>query len=89
MSNGPFEIMHTLLGTFITTKDPILDLGGNIMYPIKVHFPPKYSRELYFMDKDEAQVWYQALQIVSRSYIFFDHYEQKEKIGEGANAEVF
>jgi hypothetical protein len=31
------------------------------MYPIKIHFPPKYSREIYFRDKDHAEEWFEAM----------------------------
>lgn len=46
------DFMHTLVGTFISLDKPKKDENDKPLFPIKIGMPPKFSRRLYFDEKD-------------------------------------
>jgi hypothetical protein len=59
------DFMHSLVNTFVSIQDdmsiPQEDAEDQVLHPLLISLPPRYSRTIYFTSVDERQKWLQIL----------------------------
>jgi hypothetical protein len=79
-----YRVMHCLTGTYVeeckTESNPD---GGSLLYPVKIVLPPNKSRILYFTEKAQQQVWYDAIRKVIGEQNVNDFYDITQTLGKG------
>lgn len=75
-------LMHSLIGTFVTEL-PSETYKDVEYFPIKVMFPLKKMRVIYFDDEDMFKKWMEKLKEATGDCNVTEFYEIKETLGQG------
>ncbi len=76
------KAMHSLKGTFVK-EEPKEKLDGKDYYPLKILFPPKKARTLYYQTEESRKTWVRFLQQAIGYQNMFDHYDFVKDLGKG------
>ena len=74
--------MHSLKGTYVK-EEPVETQENNDYYPLKILFPPKKARTLYFKNKEQQQEWKKFLRDTIGYQNLFDYYDIVKDVGRG------